>query len=127
MDRRCFASYWWFTEGGVIHLKELSVQRFIHAWLDLSRNKWLAFGAHNIFKAVQGSGVTFIDLTPSDLGVGRQDAEYEDGYGYGLYGSGTYGMPIQQLQDGALDPATTWDIDNFGEILIACHSDYGQE
>lgn len=100
--------------------------RGLHAWLDLSRNKWLAFGAHNIFKAVQGSGVTFIDLTPSDLGVGRQDAEYEDGYGYGLYGSGTYGMPIQQLQDGALDPATTWDIDNFGEILIACHSDDGR-
>ena len=100
--------------------------RGLHAWLDLSRNKWLAFGAHNIFKAVQGSGATFFDLTPPNLGIGRQDAEYEDGYGYGLYGSGTYGMPIQQLQDGALDPATTWDIDNFGEILIACHSDDGR-
>ena len=100
--------------------------RGLHAWLDLSRNKWLAYGAHNVFKAVKGSGVTFFDLTPPDLATGRQDAEYEDGYGFGLYGDGTYGAPIAQLQDGALDPATTWDIDNFGETLIACHSDDGR-
>ena len=65
-------------------------------------------------------------MTPADLNSGRLDAEYEDGFYYGFYGQGAFGMPIQQNQDGEFDPATTWDIDNFGEILIACHSDDGR-
>ena len=100
--------------------------RGIHSWLDLSKTKWLAFGAYNQFKASKGAGDVFYDLTPHDLVAGREDADYEDGYGYGFYGNGTYGMPISQNQDGQLDPVTTWSIDNFGEVLIACSSDDGR-
>lgn len=100
--------------------------RGIHAWLSLTKTKYIAFGAFNKFKASKGAGDVFYDLTPADLNSGRLDAEYEDGFGYGFYGQGAFGMPIQQNQDGEFDPATTWDIDNFGEILIACHSDDGR-
>ena len=100
--------------------------RGMHAWLDLSKTKWLAFGAFDAFQATKGSGSDFFDITPADLTTGRQDADYEDGYGYGFYGNGSYGDPIAQNEDGFLDPATTWSIDNFGEILIACSSDDGR-
>ena len=103
-----------------------SAYRGIHSWLSLSKTKYIAFGAFDKFKASKGAGDTFFDLTPADLNSGRLDAEYEDGYGYGFYGKGSFGMPIQQNQDGEFDPVTTWDIDNFGEILIACHSDDGR-
>lgn len=97
--------------------------RSLHSWQDLSGNRWVAWGWYDGINATKASFNPIFDIGSGDLGVGRKDGDYEDGYGYGFYGKGTYGVPINQVQDGIYDPATTWSLDNFGELLIGT-SDY---
>ena len=97
--------------------------RSIHSWQDLNGNRWVAWGWYDGINATKAAFNPIFDIAAGDLASGRKDADYEDGYGYGFYGNGTYGVPINQVQDGIYDPATTWSLDNFGEILIGT-SDY---
>ncbi|MGB1191967.1 MAG: hypothetical protein ACPG3T_03500, partial [Pseudomonadales bacterium] len=67
----------------------------MHAWEANNQTAYVAAGSYNELKAMTGNGTLF-DITPSDLVAGRESALVETGYGYGFYGDGFYGQPIQQ-------------------------------
>ena len=114
--------------GGWTERKEgfsSSPVRGMHTWEDLGGTAWVAGGSHDELIAMTGSGITY-DITPSGLATGRVDAAVQTGYGYGFYGLGFYGQPIQQLATSVPAEATTWNLDNWGEYLVACHYDDGR-
>lgn len=99
--------------------------RGMHTWEANNGSAWMAGGTHSELKVMTGAGIV-TDVTPTDLATGRKDAEVETGYGYGFYGVGYYGTPIQQLAGAVPAEATTWSLDNWGEYLVACHYDDGR-
>lgn len=99
--------------------------RGMHSWQSNDKTAWLAAGSFKELVAVNAGGTVY-DITPDDLTEGREDGAAGTGYGNGLYGKGVYGVPISPDSDSIPLPATTWDLDNFGEILIACSVDDGK-
>jgi len=99
--------------------------RGMHAWQSNDNTAWIACASYKELVAVNAGGTVY-DITPDDLVEGREAAEAGPGYGNGLYGQGLYGVPIQPSTDTVPLPATTFDLDNFGEILIACSVDDGK-
>lgn len=99
--------------------------RGMHAWQSNDKTGWLAVGSYKELKAVNAGGSIY-DITPDDLVEGREDGAAGTGYGNGLYGQGIYGVPIAPSSSTVPLPATTWDLDNFGEILVACSVDDGK-
>jgi hypothetical protein len=97
----------------------------MHTWESNTGTAYLAGGSYSELKAMTGNGTVY-DIAPTDLTTGREDAEVETGYGYGFYGDGFYGQPIQQNENAIPEEATTWSIDNFGEYLVACSKDDGR-
>lgn len=93
------------------------------AWEDNSGNRYVAFGLHDSLIAMT-SGNTIYDITPATFTTGRVDASAITGFGGGLYGEETYGVP--RSDTGVLQKATTWSLDNWGEYLLACSSDDGK-
>ena len=91
----------------------------LHAWQDLGENSWLAMGSACELKAAIGDGTVY-NITPDDLTCGIVDATVGTGYGAGFYGSSAWGTPRPVTSTSIPLPATTWDLDNFGEILVAC-------
>ena len=101
-----------------------STVRGMHSWQALDNTAWMGCGSYRELKAVNGGGDVY-DITPDDLVEGREDGEQGTGYGNGRYGVGLFGVPISPESDSIPLPATTWDIDNFGELMIACSVDDG--
>ena len=99
--------------------------RGMHTWESNNGDAYLAGGSYSELKAMTGNGTTY-DIAPSDLVTGREDAEVETGYGYGFYGDGFYGTPIQQNANAVPEEATQWNIDNWGEYLVAANKDDGR-
>ena len=99
--------------------------RGMHSWQSNNGTAWLAGGSHDQLIAMTGAGVCY-DLTPDDLASGREDAAVNTGYGFGFYGTGYYGQPRPVTSDSIPQEATTWQLDNFGENLIAFHLDDGR-
>ena len=97
--------------------------RGMHAWEANDGTAWLAAGSHSELNVMTGSN-TVTDVSPSDLAVGRKDAEIETGYGYAFYNTGFYGQPRPDY--GNYSEATTWSLDNWGEYLVACHVEDGR-
>lgn len=105
--------------------------RGMHTWQDNSTNAWIAAGSFHDLVAITAGGSVY-DITPSDIfnyddGTGgRVDASVSTGYGAGNYGVGYYNLPIEVTEDAIPEPATTWALDNFGENLVAVHSENGK-
>ena len=97
--------------------------RGMHSWEANDGTAWLAGGSHTELNVMTGANIVY-NIAPSDLATGRADAEVETGYGYGLYGTGFYGMPRPDY--GNYSEATTWSLDNWGEYLVACNTDDGR-
>lgn len=93
--------------------------RGMHSWQSNDNTAWIACASYKELVAVNAGGTVY-DITPDDLTEGREDGEAGTGYGNGLYGQGVYGVPIQPTSDSIPLPATTFDLDNFGQVLIAC-------
>ena len=91
--------------------------RGMHAWESLDGSVYLAGGSYNELVAMVGSN-TLYDITPSDLSAGLEKASVITGYGYGDYGSESYGD--ERSNYGNYSEATVWSLDNFGEYLVAC-------
>ena len=104
--------------------------RGMHTWQDNDTNAWIAAGSFQDLVAITAGGTVY-DLTPTNIfgyedgPSGRIDAAASTGYGAGVYGVGYYNLPIEVDADSIPEPATTWAIDNFGENLVAVHSDEG--
>jgi hypothetical protein len=95
----------------------------MHSWEANDGTAWLSGGSHSELKAMTGSNIVY-DIAPTDLAIGRADAEIETGYGYGFYNTGYYGQPRPDY--GNFSEATTWSLDNWGEYLVACHTEDGR-
>jgi len=96
--------------------------RAAHAWRNNLNVPLLAIGTHTHLYLYTGE--TMFDLTPDDLAPGRENTESFSGYGIGPYGRGHYGT--QRAVTGATQVATSWSLDNFGQFLLAIHSDDGR-
>lgn len=99
--------------------------RAMHAWQANDNTAWLAAASYNEIKAINGGGDIY-NITPDDFTSGREDGVVGTGYGNGLYGQGLYGVPIAPQTDSIPLPATTADLDNFGEVLLFCSVDDGR-
>lgn len=96
--------------------------RGAHAWRGNDSAPYLAIGTHSKLYAYSGSDV--FDITPAALASGRADTTSYTGYGIGAYGRWGYGVP--RVTAGATALATTWTIQNFGQDMLAVHSDDGR-
>lgn len=98
--------------------------RGAHAYRKSDSTAWLSVGTHTKLY-VYSSGV-LTDITPGGLVTGQQDGSTSTGaggYGVGAYGVGPYGL---NLGAAVIFDADTWQLDNFGEILIACLTSDGK-
>jgi len=101
-----------------------STVRGMHSWQANDNTAWMACGSYRELKTINGGGDIY-DITPDDLVAGREDGAAGTGYGNGRFGVGLFGVPIATEDDTIPLPATTWDITNFGEVMIACSVDDG--
>lgn len=96
--------------------------RVAHSFRADSQTAWLAVGGPNKLYAFSDGVLT--DITIAGLTTGQLNGGYTTGgYGTGLYGAGYYGSG-----GGAqtLKAADTWQLDNFGSILVACLTSDGR-
>lgn len=91
--------------------------RGAHVWVTNSGDRLTATGTFDSLFALNASG-TVTDITPTGLDAGLQDAEVNFGYGYAIYGEGSYGTP--RPDTGNIIEAASWSLDNWGENLVAC-------
>lgn len=112
------------TSGGVgtsidmyqspVHLGE--VVRGCVGWRSNAQASHLAMGTPTKLYAFAGSTLT--DITPAGFTTGGSEATFSSGaYGVGSYGSGLYG--IGDTSQGNVTEAQTWQLDTFGEDLVA--------
>ncbi len=97
--------------------------RAIIAWRDDSGSRWVMIGTHSHLYVMNSAGALF-DVTPVAFTTGRSDAAAATGYGYGPYGSYTYGTA--RPDTGNYLDATVWDLDTFGQYAIGCSPDDGK-
>lgn len=90
--------------------------RGMHAWRANDGSAHLAAGTQG--KLWHFVGGVLADLTPAGFAAGQDDGGTIPGaYGYGAYGYGAYGEgDTLQVAD---TEAQTWQLDNFGEDLVA--------
>jgi hypothetical protein len=106
-----------------VRARKVNAPRAIHTWESLDNSAWITTGSYSNLYALTAGNVNY-DITPYGLTEGLEDAELGSGYGSGFYGLGGYGQPRQNL--GVYSEATTWSLDNFGEVLVACSYDDGK-
>lgn len=116
----------WGPIGGWVERDQDSVTgsaRAMIAWRDNEASRWGAIGTHsNLY--VFNPDPELTDITPSGFTAGRASSTAKTGYGYGIYGAGLYGTPRPDTGDPL--PATVWDLDNWGEFLVACSDSDGK-
>ncbi len=104
------------TLGGAL-ASLAGVPRGMEAWRGNDGTPWLAIGTTEKLHAFsQGE---LYDITPADLVVGAEDAAITGGvgsYGFATYGLGLYGVGSASS---ALVDADTWQMDVFGDFLVA--------
>jgi hypothetical protein len=93
------------------------------AWRDNDQFRWLALGSADKLYAHDGSALN--DISPVDLAPGRDNGLYGLGWGTGSFGLEAYGTERTQGGGVVLD-ATTWSLDAFGELLLACSTADGR-
>lgn len=86
------------------------------AWTSNTPKPYLAFGtALKAYGYVEG---TIADITPGGFTTGDEDASFSaGGYGDGVYSAGPYGTSNPLIS--TLTEANSWQMDNFGETLVA--------
>lgn len=99
--------------------------RAMVAWRDNSASlRYIAVGTHSNLYALTPSAVAPVDITPAGFTAGRADATSGGGYGVGLYGRGLYGTP--RIDNVAVQDASMWTLDVFGQYLVGCMADDGK-
>lgn len=91
------------------------------AWRDLEGFPVLVFGTYKGIWAFREDLI--VDITPAGFVEGFKDADLVSGqYGSGAYGAGFYGEGV--AGSGVLTEATSWQLDTFGQVLVAvAHGD----
>jgi hypothetical protein len=92
------------------------VPRAMISWRSNTGTPWLAVGTHTNVYAYNGALTV---ITPAGLTAGDADAGFgEAEYGAGVYGVGVYG--IGDTTSPSITPAGVWQLDSFGQYLVAC-------
>lgn len=119
---------WAVKKGGIpkVDLQVTGMARGAHSWRSTSNEPHYAIGTHtNLYVGTIGSALN--DITPTlspALATGRANSTTNIGYGSSVYGGEAYGVARQP--SGSVQDATTWSLDNFGQILVAVQSDDGR-
>lgn len=90
--------------------------RAIRSWRANAGSRWTAIGTSSKLYAQNQAGIVS-DITPVGLTAGYDDPTIVNGYGRGPYGEGPYG---RTRTVGTPQPPTVWDLDTWGEYLVAC-------
>lgn len=93
------------------------------AWRDKGGQPWLVMGSPARCWAFTEGALT--EITPASFTEGQEDATASgEAYGDGAYGIGAYGAgdPSQTT----ITPAQSWQLDNFGEVLVTVARSDGQ-
>ena len=93
------------------------------AWADNTSTRWIASGSYNKLYVWASAGAIY-DITPAGLTSGREDAVAFTGFGGGPYGN--YGYGVARPDTARIQPATSWDLENWGEYLLASNEDDGK-
>jgi hypothetical protein len=97
--------------------------RACHAWLDNSRDPYIAIGTYNKLYSITYSN-TASDITPTGLVVGVDTAAENLSFGGKAFGTGFYG--VERPSDGVVQEVTTWTLDNWGQNLVGCSTADGK-
>ena len=92
-------------------------------WSDNGDDRWIASGSYNKLYVWSAAGAQS-DITPVGLTAGREDAVAYTGFGGGFYGA--YGYGVARPDTVRIQPATSWDLQPWGEYLLACNEDDGK-
>lgn len=105
-----------------INLQVSGKPRGSHGWKSNAAVSLLGVGTHtNLYLYTDG---LLTDITPFGLTTGAADGLFVSGnYGSGAFGSGYYGTGSGAL---TLTPPATWQLDNFGELLVGSLSSDGR-
>lgn len=99
------------------------VARSMLTWQGIGGKSWLAIGATK--KLLAYNEGTLKDITPTGFTPGTSSSTFQVGpYGGGAisqaYGQFAYGLGDPTI--GTVTPADSWQLDNFGQYLVACFS-----
>jgi len=100
-----------------------AIPRGMHTWIDNSNDRWIGTGTYNKLYVYSETGTQY-DITPSGLTAGREDAVSFTGYGGSTYGNYAYG--IARPDTIRIQPATSWNLQSWGEYLLANNEDDGK-
>ena len=92
-------------------------------WSDNSSDRWVSSGSLDKLYVWSASGTQY-DITPAGLTSGREDAIAFTGYGGNVFGA--YGYGVARPDISRIQPATSWDLETWGEYLLACNEDDGK-
>ena len=92
-------------------------------WSDNSSDRWVSSGSLDKLYVWSASGTQY-DITPAGLTSGREDAIAFTGYGGSVFGA--YGYGVARPDISRIQPATSWDLETWGEYLLACNEDDGK-
>ena len=92
-------------------------------WSDNSNDRWMSSGSLDKLYVWSASGTQY-DITPAGLTSGREDAIAFTGYGGNVFGA--YGYGVARPDISRIQPATSWDLETWGEYLLACNEDDGK-
>jgi hypothetical protein len=92
-------------------------------WADNSADRWIATGSYEHLYAYNASGTRY-DITPVPFTTGREDAVSFTGFGGGIYGK--YAWGVARPDTATVLPATAWQLDTWGENLVAMTEDDGK-
>jgi hypothetical protein len=104
------------TASNTFSVQTGSKARSLHAWVTNNGTPYLAIGTSGAL-LVNSGDATLKDITPAAFTIGGNDAYQSAGYGGFTYGTGVYGTA---RSGGSFVPPTIWQLDNFGENLVAC-------
>ncbi len=91
--------------------------RAMLAWRASESDRWIAIGTPSKLYVQSAAGANF-DITPAGLTAGVTDEAANTGFGAGSFGAGAYG--VARPDTGATTtPATVWDLDLWGNELVA--------
>lgn len=103
------------TDTSNVAIQVSGIPRAAHGWKANNGVSWLGIGTTT--KLYKYSDGVLDDITPGDLTTGGANSSQGSGaYGRGNYGAGNYGHGTGAQ---TIVPPGTWQLDNFGEDLMA--------
>ena len=92
-------------------------------WADNTANRWIGTGSYNHLYAYNAAGTQY-DITPERWSTGREDALSFTGFGGGIYGK--YAWGVARPDTANISPATVWQLDTWGQNMVAMTEDDGK-